>query len=136
MMYTRIEIDMPTVHATITRRSVSEPRTKAMASASAMPMAVSRIVSGTSTVSDGPRRLAMMCATGSPVAQAVPKSNVTTARTPVRRHPPWSAASATGAAGYKQPSRFPDRSSTRMRGECRTIDEIRRPAPGKDVMRP
>jgi hypothetical protein len=65
---------MPTVQATITRRSVSEPRTKAMASASAIPIAVSSTVSGTSTVSEGPSRLARMCDTGSPVLQALPKS--------------------------------------------------------------
>ncbi len=64
------------MHATITARSVSEPRTKAMASARAMPSRVSSTVRGTSTVSDGPSRLAMMCETGSPVLQALPKSKL------------------------------------------------------------
>jgi hypothetical protein len=68
---------MPTVQATITSRSVSEPRTKAMASASAMPNNVSSSVSGISTVSDGPMRVAMMWATVSPVAQLWPKSKLT-----------------------------------------------------------
>jgi hypothetical protein len=47
-----------------------------MASASAMPQAVSSTVSGTSTVSEGPSRLVMMCETGSPVLQALPKSKL------------------------------------------------------------
>jgi hypothetical protein len=67
---------MAAVQATITARSVSEPRTKPIASARAMPISVSRIVSGTSTVSDGPRRDAMICPTPSPVAQLWPKSKV------------------------------------------------------------
>ena len=72
-------IDMPTVQATITARSRGEPRTKATASASAMPKKVSRMVSGTSTstLSDGRSRLAMMWRTGSPVLHALPKSKVT-----------------------------------------------------------
>ena len=68
---------MPTVQAIITMRSVSEPRTKAMASASATPKKVSSTVSGISTIIDGPRREVMMCDTDSPVAQLWPKSKVT-----------------------------------------------------------
>ena len=40
-------------------------------------MIVSRISSGTSTVSDGPRRVARMCETGSLVLHDAPKSAVT-----------------------------------------------------------
>jgi hypothetical protein len=68
--------DMPTVQAIITLRSIHEPRTNASVSASAMPMPVSRTVRGSNTVSDGPSRLVMMPATGSPVAQELPKSKV------------------------------------------------------------
>jgi len=77
MMYTRMLIDMPTVQAIMTPRSVSDPRTKAIASASAIPKKVSRIVSGMSTVRDGPSLLEMMDDTASPVLQALPKSKVT-----------------------------------------------------------
>jgi hypothetical protein len=86
---------MPTVQATITARSVSEPRTKAIASASAMPNTVSSRVSGTRTVSEGPSRLAMICATGSPVLQALPKSKLRICLTkiPSCTHQGWSMPS-------------------------------------------
>ena len=61
----------------ITARSVSEPRTYATASARPIAISVDRISHGTSTVSDGPSRVAMMCDTGSLVLQLAPKSPVT-----------------------------------------------------------
>ena len=69
-------IDIPTVHAIITARSVNEPRTKAIASDTATAKKVSSIVSGINTVSEGPSRVAITFDTGSPVLQLLPKSKV------------------------------------------------------------
>ena len=60
----------------ITARSVSEPRTYATASASAIEISVPMMSNGTSTVSEGPRRVPMMCETRSLVLQLAPKSPV------------------------------------------------------------
>ena len=60
----------------ITMRSVSEPRTYATASARPIAMIVSSTSSGTSTVSEGPSRVARMCDTGSFVLHDAPKSAV------------------------------------------------------------
>ena len=51
------------VQPIITARSVSEPRTYATSIAAAMPSNVLIMSSGTSTVSDGPRRVAKICET-------------------------------------------------------------------------
>ena len=61
----------------ITIRSVSDPRTYATANASAMAISVEMTRSGTSTVSDGPSRVARMFDTRSFVLQLAPKSAVT-----------------------------------------------------------
>ena len=68
--------DCATVQATITARSVSEPRTYATSIAAAMETSVLTSSSGTSTVSDGPSRVAKMLETRSLVDQLAPKSPV------------------------------------------------------------
>ena len=72
MIYTKILIDMPIVHIIMTIRSVSVPRTAETANAKIIEITVCKIVSGMSKVSDGPKRVVIICETDSPVLQLRP----------------------------------------------------------------
>ena len=63
---------MPMVHSIITIRSVSDPRTEATAKARIIEITVCKIVSGINKVSEGPKRVRIICDTGSPVLQLAP----------------------------------------------------------------
>ena len=70
-------IDCPTVQPIMMARSVSEPRRYATPIAIAIDNNVVIMSIGTSTVSEGPRRVAKIAETFSLVAQLAPKSPVT-----------------------------------------------------------
>ncbi len=56
----------------MTIRSVKEPRTADTARAKPIEITVCKIVSGIKSVNEGPKRVKIICETGSPVLQLAP----------------------------------------------------------------